>query len=98
VKAELGLPNVSIARERVQEHQPAGRYDVVVSRAFSELADFVAQSGHLVASGGRMLAMKGVYPFEEIARVPASHRVAQVIELAVPALDAKRHLVFLEAA
>jgi len=42
--------------------------------------------------------MKGVHPFEEIARVPASHRVVEVVELAVPSLDAKRHLVLLEAA
>jgi 16S rRNA (guanine527-N7)-methyltransferase len=98
VRAEMGLANVRVTCERVQEHRPAAPYEVVVSRAFSELADFVAQSGHLVAPGGRMLAMKGVYPFEEIARVPATHRVAQVVELAVPALDAKRHLVFLEAA
>ena len=45
-----------------------------------------------------MLAMKGVYPFEEIARVPPTHRVAGVIELEVPMLEAKRHLVALEAA
>ena len=48
--------------------------------------------------GARFLAMKGVYPFEEIARMPSTHRVAQVVELLVPSLDAKRHLVFLEAA
>jgi 16S rRNA (guanine527-N7)-methyltransferase len=42
--------------------------------------------------------MKGVYPFEEIARVPQSHRVARVVELNVPSVDAKRHLVLLEAA
>ena len=98
VKAELGLANVRVACERVQEHRPAGGYDVVVSRAFSELADFVVQAGHLVAPRGRFLAMKGVYPFEEIARVPATHRVSQVLELAVPELEAKRHLVFLEPA
>ena len=97
-RAELSLVNVQVACARVQEHRPASPYDVVVSRAFSELADFIAQAGHLVAPGGRLLAMKGVYPYEEIARVPATHRVAQVVELAVPALDAKRHLVFLEAA
>jgi 16S rRNA (guanine527-N7)-methyltransferase len=45
-----------------------------------------------------MLAMKGVHPFEEIARVPATHRVANVVELTVPRLEAKRHLVLLEAA
>lgn len=97
-RAELGLTNVQVACERVQDHRPAQRYDVVMSRAYSELADFVVQAGHLVAPHGRFLAMKGVYPFEEIARVPATHRVAQVLELVVPALDAKRHLVFLEPA
>jgi 16S rRNA (guanine527-N7)-methyltransferase len=42
--------------------------------------------------------MKGVYPFEEIARMPAGHRVANVLELRVPHLEAKRHLVLVEAA
>ena len=78
--------------------QPEGRFDAGVSRSFAELAHFVSQARHLVAPGGRMLAMKGVHPFEEIARVPASHRVVEVVELAVPSLDAKRHLVLLEAA
>ena len=97
-RAELGLANVRVACERVEAWKPEARFDLVVSRAFAELQDFVAQAGHLAAPGGRMLAMKGVYPFEEIARVPTSHRVAGVIELAVPMLDAKRHLVSLEAA
>lgn len=97
-KAELDLRNVSIACERVEQWRPERTFDVVVSRAFADLAEFVAQAHHLVAPGGRMLAMKGVYPFEEIARVPASHRVADVKELRVPALDAKRHLVFVERA
>ena len=97
-RAELGLGNVRVVCERVEAWKPADRFDLVVSRAFADLSDFVGQAGHLVAPGGRMLAMKGVYPFEEIARVPTTHRVAGVIELAVPMLDAKRHLVALEAA
>ena len=97
-RAELGLGNVVVVCERVEAWKPAERFDLVVSRAFADLSDFVGQAGHLVAPGGRMLAMKGVYPFEEIARVPATHRVAGVIELAVPMLDAKRHLVAVEAA
>lgn len=97
-KMELGLANVTVVCERVEQWRPPQLFDAVVSRAFAELSDFVAQSKHLVAPGGRFLAMKGVYPFEEIARVPASHRVAQVLELHVPTLQAKRHLVFLEAA
>jgi 16S rRNA (guanine527-N7)-methyltransferase len=97
-KTELGLANVSVACERVEQWKPGRAFDVVVSRAFSDLADFVSQARHLVAPAGQMLAMKGVHPFEEIAKVPASHRVAGVVELRVPTLDAKRHLVFLEAA
>jgi 16S rRNA (guanine527-N7)-methyltransferase len=97
-KAELGLKNVEVVCDRVENWKPAAPFDAVVSRAFSDLADFVIQAKHLVAPGGRLIAMKGVYPFEEIARVPASHRVAQVLELHVPHLDAKRHLVFMEAA
>jgi 16S rRNA (guanine527-N7)-methyltransferase len=97
-KTELALDNVTVVCDRVERWQPALKFDAVVSRAFSELADFVAQAQHLVAPGGRLIAMKGVYPFDEIARVPATHRVAQVVELRVPQLDAKRHLVFVEAA
>jgi len=98
VKTELALDNAEVACERVEEWKPAQRFDAVISRAFSDLADFVQQAHHLVAPGGVMLAMKGVYPFEEITRVPATHRVAKVLELKVPRLDAKRHLVFVEAA
>lgn len=97
-KAELELANVEVVCERVEQWKPPRGFDLVVSRAFSELADFVAQASHLVERGGRLIAMKGVYPFEEIARLPATCRVAEVIELRVPRLEAKRHLVFVEAA
>ena len=97
-KAELALANVEVACERVENWRPAALFDIVVSRAFAELADFVVQAGHLVAPGGAMLAMKGVYPFEELARVPASHRVENVVALTVPTLEAQRHLVLLKAA
>lgn len=97
-KAELGLANVSVECARVEHWQPGRTFDVVVSRAFADLAEFVEQARHLVAPGGRLLAMKGVHPFEEIARLPATHRVENVVELAVPSLAAKRHLVLLKAA
>jgi 16S rRNA (guanine527-N7)-methyltransferase len=97
-KAELKLANVAVACERVEGWKPEQRFDLVVSRAFAELADFVNLAGHLVAPGGRILAMKGVYPYEEIARLPRTHRVADVVELRVPTLDAKRHLVRIETA
>ena len=97
-KAELALDNVQVACERVESWHPQANYDVVVSRAFAELADFVTQAKHLVAPGGAMLAMKGVYPFEEIAKVPATHRVEEVVKLRVPSLDMQRHLILLRAA
>jgi 16S rRNA (guanine527-N7)-methyltransferase len=92
-KAELGLANCRIVCARVETWHPEGGFDVVVSRAFADLADFAQQARHLVAPGGALLAMKGVYPYEEIAHLPEGCRVDSVIELQVPALDAKRHLV-----
>ena len=97
-KAELALGNVEVACERVEKWHPAAPFDVVVSRAFAELAEFVEHAKHLVAPGGAMLAMKGVHPFEEIAKVPSTHRVENVVALRVPTLDAQRHLVLLKAA
>jgi 16S rRNA (guanine527-N7)-methyltransferase len=97
-KTELALDNVEVICDRVESWRPERKFDLAVSRAFSDLADFVEQARHLVAPGGRLIAMKGVHPFDEIARVPATHRVSQVLELTVPGLDAHRHAVFLEAA
>jgi 16S rRNA (guanine527-N7)-methyltransferase len=97
-KTELALTNCEIVCERVEAWKPGRQFDAVVSRAFSELCDFVTQAGHLVAPAGEMLAMKGVHPFEEIAKLPKTHRVENVYELKVPSLDAKRHLVLMKAA
>lgn len=97
-RMELRLENVAVACERVERWHPQAKFDAVVSRAFAELADFVQGARHLVAPEGTMLAMKGVHPFDEIARLPATCRLDRVVELAVPTLEAKRHLVLLKAA
>jgi 16S rRNA (guanine527-N7)-methyltransferase len=97
-KGELSLGNVEVACERVEFWHPERPFDIVISRAFAELSDFATQAGHLVAPAGALLAMKGVHPYEEIARLPATHRVEKVVALRVPALEAQRHLVFLKAA
>ena len=97
-KADLKLASVHVVSQRVESFAPERKFDLVVSRAFADLADFVQLAGHLLAPGGRILAMKGVWPYEEIARIPKTHRVAEVVELKVPSLDAKRHLVRIEAA
>jgi 16S rRNA (guanine527-N7)-methyltransferase len=98
VKAELGLANVSVHTGRVEQMPAPQLFDVITSRAFAELTDFVTWSGHLLAPGGRFIALKGVAPVDEIARLPEGWRVAEMRALAVPGLDAERHLVFIERA
>ncbi|MDN0084342.1 16S rRNA (guanine(527)-N(7))-methyltransferase RsmG [Crenobacter sp. SG2305] len=90
---ELGLTNVTVVTERVEHYQPEQKFDRITSRAFSELAEFVKLTRHLLADGGQWVAMKGVYPYEEIALLPTDVRVAEVLPLTVPGLDAERHLV-----
>ncbi|HEX7932086.1 MAG TPA: 16S rRNA (guanine(527)-N(7))-methyltransferase RsmG [Paraburkholderia sp.] len=96
-KAELGLVNLSVVTGRVETLQPGAevpaKFDVIVSRAFAELADFVTLARHLVAQHGAILAMKGVRPDGEIERLPAGAHVEQIVRLNVPFLDAERHLI-----
>lgn len=96
-KAELGLANVTVFTSRVEQLKVPQKFDVITSRAFAELNDFVTWSGHLLEEGGRFIALKGVMPNEEIARLPAGWKVGKVESLTVPGLDAERHLVFIEA-
>jgi 16S rRNA (guanine527-N7)-methyltransferase len=93
---ELELKNVKVAVERIEDHRPARPYEIVISRAFSDLADFVALAGHCVAAGGRLAAMKGMHPDDEIRHLPPDWIVERSLSLAVPQLDAVRHLVFLQ--
>ncbi|EEA03806.1 methyltransferase GidB [Burkholderia sp. H160] len=96
-KAELGLANLSVVTGRVETLRPGAevpaKFDVIVSRAFAELADFVTLARHLVAEQGAIWAMKGVRPDGEIGRLPAGAHVEQIIRLNVPSLDAERHLI-----
>jgi 16S rRNA (guanine527-N7)-methyltransferase len=96
-KAELGLANLSVVTGRVETLQPGAevpaKFDVIVSRAFAELTDFVTLARHLVADQGAIWAMKGVRPEGEIERLPAGAHVEQIIRLKVPSLDAERHLI-----
>ena len=96
-KAELGLTNLSVVTGRVETLKPGvevpAKFDVIVSRAFAELADFVTLARHLVAEKGAIWAMKGVRPDGEIERLPAGSHAKQIIRLKVPSLEAERHLV-----
>lgn len=97
-RTALGLGGLRVVCDRVERWRPPAPFALVISRAFADLADFVSLAGHVMAPGGEMLAMKGVYPHDEIARLPATHRVDRVIPVRVPGLDAERHLVFLKRA
>jgi 16S rRNA (guanine527-N7)-methyltransferase len=80
------------------DNRPAAPFDLVIARALSSLAGFVAHAGHLCARGGRLMAMKGKRPDQEIAALPRSFRVAGVHRIALPGLDDERHLVELSPA
>ena len=89
---ELGLNNVQVITDRV-ENVKEFQYDIIVSRAFAELGDFVRLSSHLLSKNGVWLAMKGVYPYEEIDRLPENIIVEQIQEVKVPFIDGSRHIV-----
>jgi 16S rRNA (guanine527-N7)-methyltransferase len=89
----LGLRNVQTVHTRAEAYRPKERFDCVVSRAVGPIETFVKGSGHLCVGGGRLLAMKGRYPTDELAHVPNGWKVAAVHPLKVPGLDEQRHLV-----
>ena len=89
----LGLHNVQTVHTRAEAYRPKERFDCVVSRAVGALETFVKGSGHLCVGGGRLLAMKGRYPTEELTHIPSGWKVAAVHRLNVPGLDEQRHLV-----
>ena len=95
---ELGLANVEVITARVEDYESPAPFDVVISRAFSDLATFARSSARHLASEGRLYAMKGVYPDEEIAHLPPDIQMIAAPALRVPGLDAQRHLVVLAPA
>ncbi len=100
-RIELNLKNVEVMTERVENFQPTDGFDMVISRAFSDLTDFASLAGHLCVSGnggGRLMAMKGVYPHEELAQLPEQFMVEKILPVTVPGLEAERHLVLIRLA
>ena len=100
VKAELELSNVTVHTMKVQDLGVAtplsDKFDVITSRAFADLSDFLNWSGHLLAEGGKFIALKGTAPAEEQERIPTEWRITGLQPLQVPRLGAERHLVFVE--
>lgn len=92
-KIELGLVNVTVLHERVEEVQ--GQFGQIISRAFASLDKMVEVCGHLLAPEGEFLAMKGQQPDDEIAAIPSEYAIKNVVRLQVPGCGAERHLIMI---
>jgi 16S rRNA (guanine527-N7)-methyltransferase len=89
----LELRNVETVHARAEAYAPEQRFDIVISRAVGTIERFVQWGGHLCVGGGRLLAMKGRYPEDEIRDLPSGWKIAAVHPLRIQGLDEQRHLV-----
>ncbi len=95
-KVELGLENVTVLTGRVEQLENAEKFDVITSRAFSELKEFIQLTSHLLKASGHYVAMKGVVPEAEMANLPGEWKVSKVWPLTVPGLQVERHLILMD--
>lgn len=93
VAAELRLSNLRGEHARVE--QLKGAFDLITSRAFASLLDFVSLTRAILGEGAVWMAMKGKHPEDELAQLPADVDVFHVEQLQVPGLDAERCLVWM---
>ena len=93
VASELGLKNLTPVASRIEAH--AGSYQVITSRAFASLVDFVTHSQSKLADNGIICAMKGVEPVDEIQALQNEWQINTQV-LTVPELDESRHLIYLQ--
>jgi 16S rRNA (guanine527-N7)-methyltransferase len=97
VVIDLTLKNVEVVTSRVERYQPQLKFDIITSRAFAKLSEFVTLTRHLLAKDGCYAALKGVLPVEEMAQLPAGITVEATRLLSVPGLEAERHLIMMQA-
>jgi 16S rRNA (guanine527-N7)-methyltransferase len=90
---ELGIKNVEVQNTRIENYQSARQVDIVVSRAFASLVDFARGCEAVAGADTRLIAMKGQYPAEEIAALPACWQLVRTHELQVPGSDGERHFI-----
>ena len=93
VASELGLKNLTPVASRIEAH--AGTYQVITSRAFASLVDFVTHSQSKLADNGIICAMKGVEPVDEIQALQHEWQINTQV-LTVPELHESRHLIYLQ--
>lgn len=96
VKTLLGLSNVSVENRRVEEFKPEQKFDVVISRAFASLQDMTDGCTHLLAEKGVFLAMKGLFPQDELAPIADKIALIESVKLLVAETDGERHLLVLQ--
>lgn len=92
---ELGLDNVVVHNGRVEAYQPPELFDGVISRAFASLQDMTEGCQHLLREGGSFLAMKGVYPQDELSALAKNYKVSASYPLQVPGEQGERHLLII---
>lgn len=93
---DLKLANVTVIQSRVEIFHPALGFDSIMTRAFATLSLMLQQTKHLSRAGGQFLAMKGAYPEDELAALPADYSAVSVHRLSINGLDAERHLVCIQ--
>ena len=91
----LELDNVMLEHTRIEDYRPDVLFGTVICRAFSDLSDLYQHATRACVPDGRMIAMKGVYPMAEIEGLADKDVIDDVVSLAVPGLDAERHLVLM---
>jgi 16S rRNA (guanine527-N7)-methyltransferase len=89
----LGLANAEVAQSRIEALERPGAFDAITARALATLPPILEFGGHLLAPGGKLLAMKGARPDAEIAALPRGWRLQTLHRLTVPGLEGERHLV-----
>jgi len=92
----LKLTNVTVVNKRVEQYQPEQLFDQVMSRAFSSLQDMMHWTLHLGTENAEWLAMKGVYPEDELQHLPEGVTCKTVHRLDVAGADGERHLALLQ--
>ena len=92
-RAQLGLGNVEVHCDRVEALRDTRGFDAITSRAFASLTDMAQGCEQLLAPGGRMFAMKGLYPEQELSQLPKRFIVEACHTLSVPGVDEARHLL-----
>jgi 16S rRNA (guanine527-N7)-methyltransferase len=95
-KVELGIKNMEVVHARCEDFTATPAFDSIVSRAFSSIPVMLAKTQHLAAPDGQFIAMKGIYPGQEIEQIPDGFRVLKTQQLTIKGLTAQRHVVCIQ--